>query len=53
MERLISEDTTGARAAGMAAAQRLVDMHGDFLDGLETDLDAEHAPATQDRGAAA
>lgn len=53
VERLISEDTTGARAAGMAAAQRLIDMHGDFLDGLEADLEAQHAPATRDRGAAA
>ena len=39
-ERLIIEDTTGARAAGMAAAQRLIDNHGDFLDELEQQLDA-------------
>ncbi|MEU4012322.1 hypothetical protein AB0H30_28200 [Streptomyces pseudogriseolus] len=29
------EDTTGARAAGTAAAQRLVAEHGAFLDDLE------------------
>ncbi|MFD4985390.1 hypothetical protein [Streptomyces sp. NPDC058374] len=52
VERLIAEDTTGARAAGMAAAQRLIDLHGDFLDGLEEALDAQHAPAAG-RGAAA
>ncbi|PIM66572.1 hypothetical protein CTU88_42145 [Streptomyces sp. JV178] len=32
--------TTGARAAGMAAAQRLIDEHGDFLNDLEQQLDA-------------
>ncbi|WOX26360.1 hypothetical protein [Streptomyces solicathayae] len=53
VERLIVEDTTGARAAGMAAAQRLLDAHGDFLSDLEADLDAQHASAPQDRGAAA
>ncbi|MFI6359195.1 hypothetical protein ACIBJF_42920 [Streptomyces sp. NPDC050743] len=40
VERLIIEDTTGARAAGMVAAQRLIDEHGDFLDDLEQQLDA-------------
>ena len=50
VERLIIEDTTGARAAGMAAAQRLIDEHGTFLDGLEEQLDA---PYTQQPGAAA
>ncbi|MBT2445446.1 hypothetical protein J7E93_36290 [Streptomyces sp. ISL-36] len=53
VERLIAEDTTGARAAGMAAAQRLIDVHGDFLADLESDLDNRHAPAQQNRGAAA
>ncbi|MFF0449990.1 hypothetical protein ACFYT4_26900 [Streptomyces sp. NPDC004609] len=53
VERLIVEDTTGARAAGMTAAQRLIDTHGDFLAGLEADLESQHAPAPRDRGAAA
>lgn len=53
VERLIAEDTSGARAAGMAAAQKLLDRHGDFLDDLEADLDAGHAPAPSGRGAAA
>ncbi|MEV5282414.1 hypothetical protein [Streptomyces sp. NPDC051994] len=54
VEILITEDTTGARAAGMAAAQRLIEDHGDFLDGLEADLDARHTPTTaSSRGAAA
>ncbi|MFF3617475.1 hypothetical protein [Streptomyces sp. NPDC002580] len=43
VERLIIEDTTGARAAGMAAAQRLIDTHGSFLDDLERQLDAPYA----------
>ncbi|WP_328935908.1 MULTISPECIES: hypothetical protein [unclassified Streptomyces] len=43
VERLIVEDTTGARAAGMAAAQRLIDEHADFLDDLEQQLDAPYA----------
>jgi hypothetical protein len=43
VERLIIEDTTGARAAGMAAAQRLIDAHGSFLDDLERQLDAPYA----------
>jgi hypothetical protein len=51
IERLIAEDTSGARAAGMASAQRLLDEHGSFLDSLEADLDAQHSPAH--RGAAA
>ncbi|MFE6366027.1 hypothetical protein ACFVP3_39500 [Streptomyces sp. NPDC057806] len=42
VERLIIEDTTGARAAGMAAAQRLIDEHGAFLDDLEQQLDAPY-----------
>ncbi|MFI8952590.1 hypothetical protein ACIGO6_39735 [Streptomyces sp. NPDC053750] len=42
VERLIIEDTTGARAAGMAAAQRLIDEHGSFLDDLEQQLDAPY-----------
>ncbi|MEU0197270.1 MULTISPECIES: hypothetical protein [unclassified Streptomyces] len=50
VERLIIEDTTGARAAGMAAAQRLIDEHGSFLDDLEQQLDA---PYEQQPGAAA
>lgn len=45
VQRLITEDTTGARAAGMAAAQRLLDAHGDFLLDLEDELDARHAPS--------
>lgn len=53
IERLIAEDTSGARAAGMAAAQRLIDAHGDFLDNLEADLDGQHAPAPSTRDAAA
>ncbi|MEU7018802.1 hypothetical protein [Streptomyces sp. NPDC046385] len=53
VERLIAEDTTGARAAGMAAAQKLIDDHGDFLADLEASLDAQHTPATSRRGAAA
>lgn len=53
VQRLIAEDTTGARAAGMAAAQRLIDAHGDFLDDLEAGLDAQRAPARAPRGAAA
>lgn len=43
VERLIIEDTTGARAAGMAAAQRLIDEHGSYLDDLEQQLDAPYA----------
>lgn len=43
VERLIVEDITGARAAGMAAAQRFLDHDGGFLDHLEGDLDQEHA----------
>ncbi|GGW88065.1 hypothetical protein GCM10010320_81760 [Streptomyces caelestis] len=43
VERLIIEDTTGARAAGMTAAQRLIDEHGAFLDDLEQQLDAPYA----------
>jgi hypothetical protein len=43
VERLIIEDTTGARTAGMAAAQRLIDEHGTFLDDLEQQLDAPYA----------
>lgn len=42
VERLIIEDTTGARAAGMAAAQRLIDEHGAFLDDLEQELDTPY-----------
>jgi hypothetical protein len=51
IERLIAEDTSGTRAAGMASAQRLLDEHGAFLNALEADLDAQHSPAP--RGAAA
>ncbi|MEU1408385.1 hypothetical protein ABZ471_39860 [Streptomyces sp. NPDC005728] len=51
VERLIIEDTTGARAAGMAAAQRLIDEHGTFLDDLERQLDAPYTE--QHPGAAA
>lgn len=53
VERLIDEDTTGVRAAGMAAAQSFLDAHGDFLDALEADLDAQHTPAAGPRSAAA
>ncbi|MEU9148341.1 hypothetical protein [Streptomyces sp. NPDC048349] len=54
VQRLITEDTTGARAAGMAAAQRFLDIHGAFLQDLEEQLDVQHAPAPRDdRGAAA
>lgn len=42
---LIVEDTTGARAAGMAAAQRLIDDHGAFLDNLEHQLDQPQSPS--------
>ncbi|WP_409467315.1 hypothetical protein [Streptomyces sp. HC307] len=42
VERLIIEDTTGARAAGMAAAQHLIEEHGAFLDDLERELDAPY-----------
>lgn len=42
VERLITEDTTGARGAGMAAAQHFIDRHGAFLDNLEHDLDQGH-----------
>ncbi|GAA3372262.1 hypothetical protein GCM10017744_103080 [Streptomyces antimycoticus] len=52
VERLIIEDTTGSRAAGMAAAQRLINDHGAFLADLEADLDMQHAAAGP-RGAAA
>ncbi|MGW0778787.1 hypothetical protein ACWD01_35395 [Streptomyces sp. NPDC002835] len=51
IERLIAEDTSGARAAGMASAQRLLDEHSAFLNALEADLDAQHSPTP--RGAAA
>ncbi|MEU9012695.1 hypothetical protein AB0D12_23605 [Streptomyces sp. NPDC048479] len=53
IERLIAEDTSGARAAGMAAAQRLIDTHGAFLDDLEAGMDAQYGTATSPRGAAA
>jgi hypothetical protein len=43
VERLIIEDTTGARAAGMAAAQRFIEEHGAFLDDLEQQLDTPYA----------
>nr|WP_238426512.1 hypothetical protein [Streptomyces adustus] len=43
VERLVIEDTTGARAAGMTAAQKLIDAHGSFLDDLEQQLDAPYA----------
>ncbi|GGN45444.1 hypothetical protein [Streptomyces fuscichromogenes] len=39
VERLIVEDTSGARAAGMEAAQRFIDQHGGFLDDLERQFD--------------
>ncbi|MEU1600846.1 hypothetical protein ABZ468_51065 [Streptomyces sp. NPDC005708] len=51
VEVLIVEDTTGARAAGMAAAQRVIDQHGAFLDGLEQQYDAAYGQ--QHPGAAA
>ncbi|WP_405717352.1 hypothetical protein OG607_00680 [Streptomyces sp. NBC_01537] len=45
VERLITEDTTGVRGRGMAAAQRIIDDFGTYLDGLEQELDqaAPHA----------
>ncbi|WRZ94639.1 hypothetical protein OHB54_39755 [Streptomyces sp. NBC_01007] len=43
MERLVIDDTTGARAAGMAAAQQIIDAHDSFLDGSERRLDAPYA----------
>jgi hypothetical protein len=49
VERLIIEDTTGARTAGMAAAQRFIEEHGAFLDDMEQQLDA---PYEQRPGAA-
>ncbi|MFB8442694.1 hypothetical protein ACFC7A_26950 [Streptomyces niveus] len=52
VERLIAEDTTGARAAGMTAAQRMIDTHGGFLEELEGELDAQDEPSGP-RGAAA
>jgi len=42
VEQLIIEDTTGARAAGMAAAQLFIDVHGEFLDDLEQQFDAPY-----------
>ncbi|MEU6654497.1 hypothetical protein ABZ904_35005 [Streptomyces sp. NPDC046900] len=51
VEVLIVEDTTGARAAGMAAAQRVIDQHGAFLDDLEQQYDAPYGQ--QHPGAAA
>ncbi|WP_326718368.1 MULTISPECIES: hypothetical protein [unclassified Streptomyces] len=51
VERLIVEDTTGARAAGMAAAQRFIEEHGGFLDDLERQFDAPYAQS--EPGAAA
>ncbi|WP_078910010.1 hypothetical protein [Streptomyces sp. NRRL S-87] len=54
VQRLITEGTPGARAAGMAAAQRLLDAHGAYLEHLEARLDARHTPAPRTgRGAAA
>ncbi|MFJ2753661.1 hypothetical protein [Streptomyces sp. NPDC087297] len=35
VQHLITEDTTSARAAGIAAAVRLMDTHADFLQNLE------------------
>ncbi|GAA0616548.1 hypothetical protein [Streptomyces crystallinus] len=52
VERLIIEDTTGARAAGMAAAQRLIDRHGAFLDDLERELDQPPVSGKQPGAAA-
>ena len=51
VERLIIEDTSGARAAGMAAAQRFIDTHGDFLDELEQQLDAQDSPGPRSAAA--
>jgi hypothetical protein len=51
VEVLIVEDTTGARAAGMAAAQRVIDQHGAFLDDLEQQYDTPYGQ--QHPGAAA
>ncbi|MGW1675483.1 hypothetical protein [Streptomyces sp. NPDC002324] len=48
VERLIIEDTTGARAAGMAAAQRLIDEQGAFLDDLEQQFDAPYTQQQPD-----
>ncbi|MFW6723906.1 hypothetical protein ACHZ98_27880 [Streptomyces sp. MAR4 CNY-716] len=35
ISQLITEDTTGTRCRGMAAAQRLIGTFGDFLQDLE------------------
>jgi hypothetical protein len=35
VERLIVEDATGARAVGMAAAQRMIATYGQYLDEIE------------------
>lgn len=45
VERLITEDVSGARGRGMAAAQRIIDDFGPCLDGLEQELDqrAQHS----------
>lgn len=53
VQRLIAEDTTGVRAAAMAAAQKVIDMHGDFLRDLEDDLDGRHTLPSHQQGAAA
>ncbi|MGW1029961.1 hypothetical protein ACWD4J_40960 [Streptomyces sp. NPDC002577] len=39
VELLITEDTTGTRGRGMAAAQRIIDDFGSFLDEVEQELD--------------
>jgi hypothetical protein len=51
VERLITEDTSGARGRGMAAAQRIIDDFGSFLGDLEQELD-HGAPHTSGSAAA-
>lgn len=43
VEQLITEDTTGARGRGMAAAQRIIDDFGGFLADLESELEQQQA----------
>lgn len=45
VERLITEDTSGARGRGMDAAQRIIDDFGTFLDEVEHELDQRGTPS--------
>ncbi|TJZ99600.1 toxin-antitoxin system HicB family antitoxin [Actinacidiphila oryziradicis] len=51
VERLITEDVSGVRGRGMAAAQRIIEDFGSFLDGLEQELD-QRAPRSSGSAAA-